>query len=155
MVAGITSGDRPEPEILGLQYAMYLQKPGEWFPNTGDSLNLDRKDKCKYVLNKAKMSGAVTILTPWTPYRSEANILINSFKKKRRVSDFIRIECYSSDTEGDTFGSARSGNFTFDNFAGLSIEGFKVTQHTILGTQMVKHGTAEVFTLESDRMGVY
>jgi len=43
----------------------------------------------------------------------------------------------------------------FIPFAGIFLDGFKVTQHTILGTQLVKHGTAEIFTLESDKMEAY
>jgi len=67
MLQNIHQETVPEPEIYGLQYAMYLQKPGEWFPNTGDNLNLDRQQKCKYVLNKAKMSVQFTILTRGRP----------------------------------------------------------------------------------------
>ena len=155
MLKDITSGDRPDPEIYGLQNAMYCQVPGDWFPNTGENLDLDRKGKCKYILNKAKMSGAITILTPWMPFRNEANILVKAFKKKKRVSNFLRMECYYSDDETATFGSAASGNYNFESFAGMFLDGFKVTQYTILGAKFVKHGTAEIFTLESDNMVAY
>ena len=155
MVSQITSGDIPDPEIYGLQYAMYLGKD-EWYPNSaGNDLDLDRQGKCKYILNKAKMSGAVTMLTPWSPVRTEANFLIHAYKKKKKVNAFLRMDCYYSDRDDITFGSARSGNFEFKGFAGMFLDGFKVTQYSVLGTQIVKHGTAEVFTLASDRMETY
>ena len=76
-------------------------------------------------------------------------------KKKKKVNAFLRMDCYYSDRDDITFGSARSGNFEFKGFAGMFLDGFKVTQYSVLGTQIVKHGTAEVFTLASDRMETY
>ncbi|MEP6924365.1 MAG: hypothetical protein ABI954_07855 [Pyrinomonadaceae bacterium] len=158
MIYDLTSGDKPEPEINGIQYAMYLQTPGDWFPNSaGSDLNLDGKERCKYVLNKAKTSQAITILVPWTTLRTEAEFLIKAFKSKKPVKDFIRIECYYTDRNDISFGSAASGNFEFTEFAGLNIDGFRVTQYRTVGGKIgrMKHATAEIFTLDSDKMTTF
>lgn len=158
MIANYTSGDIAEPEILGLQYAMYVQKPGQWFPNSaGNGMTTDKKELCKYIMNKAKMSGALTMLTPWATVRTEAKILIDAYKKKKPSKNFIRIDCYYTARDDISFGSAASGNFEFQVFAGMFLDGFKVTQYSVLGTPVgaTRHGTAEVYTLESDKIETY